>query len=47
MSNTELLQQLSKCREFPQKAENIRIEFDNPNFLNLEDYINRSGISRE
>lgn len=47
MSNNALLQQLSKCRELLLKKEFIRIDFDNPEFLNDEDYINLSGISRD
>lgn len=47
MSNNALLQQLSKCRELLLKKECIRIDFDNPDFLNDEDYINLTGISRD
>lgn len=47
MSNNALLQQLSKCRELLLKKEWIRIDFDNPDFLNNEDYINLTGISRD
>lgn len=47
MSNNALLQQLSKCRELLLKKECIRIDFDNPDFLNNEDYINLTGISRD
>lgn len=47
MSNNAFLQQLSKCTELLLKKECIRIDLDNPDFLNNEDYINLTGISRD
>lgn len=47
MSNNDLWQQLSKCREFMLKKGFVRNDFGNPNFQNDNYYINLTGISND